>query len=279
VRGVAATSTRCHRRVPSAATARAPTGKLRIDHAASRPPHPSTSSLAPHPSRRCSTSSLEPSPPQARRRRSLSLSSPAISSRRPVGRYPWRPGNPTLVRSATPIVAAAQRHGPVVASPAPSAPPSGSTNEPGTSNGAGRSSCGQRPRHGDVPSGAAKALWLRRHRAVDDPDWRTRYDWADRWDVPDSNALQRLATDLLADALDHDRNAPLRSWNQAPHVPATSPATSCTADFATPPGACRAARSWTGSTSTATSNPSRDEKGYDRTARLIVRRASLVHPR
>ena len=65
---------------------------------------------------------------------------------------------------------------------------------------------------------AGKPLWLRRHRASEDPDWRTRYDSTDQWDVPDSNALHRLATDVLADALDAPRTNPFRTWNQATHI-------------------------------------------------------------
>jgi len=72
-------------------------------------------------------------------------------------------------------------------------------------------------RHGQ-PTGGANPLWLRRHRASEDPDWRTRYDIRDRWAVPDSNALHRLALDLIADAIDAERRSAFGSWNKAPYI-------------------------------------------------------------
>jgi hypothetical protein len=63
-----------------------------------------------------------------------------------------------------------------------------------------------------------RRLWLRRHRASDDPDRRTRYDRTDGWDVPDSYGLHRLATDLIADALDLDPTSPFPCWNRASHL-------------------------------------------------------------
>jgi hypothetical protein len=76
-----------------------------------------------------------------------------------------------------------------------------------------------RPQRGDGrPSGTGKPLWLRRHRAGDDPQWRRRYDILDEWDVPDSNALHRLSPDLIADAIDAERCHGFAYRNEAPYI-------------------------------------------------------------
>jgi hypothetical protein len=107
------------------------------------------------------------------------------------------------------------------------------------------------------PYRAAKPLCLRRHRAGDHRNWRGAYDWTDPFDVPDSRAIYTLGADLVADAFDWPGRGGLGEWHDPWHLvrhfvgEALWP-------FGDTRWALRRPRSSTCSTSTATSNPSRD---------------------
>lgn len=54
---------------------------------------------------------------------------------------------------------------------------------------------------GNRPRGAAKPLWLRRHRANESMNWRAEYDWTDEFGMPRSDRIYALGADLVADAV------------------------------------------------------------------------------